>query len=170
VKWQKVQRLVGSVSPAWIVENLFLDSLLFLRVLPPDVSSLADIGSGAGFPGVPLKIVRPNLSMALIESRRRRASFLATLVRELSLERALVVNERAEAVGADMIGQFDVGVVRCAGDINSVLTSVQRLVRPGGMLVASGPPERKLLPAGAQWAEIDGLRPGSTRRFVIFRL
>src|SRR5688572_4764254 len=75
VKWQRVQRLVGSSDPEWIVEHLFLDSLLFLQVLPAELESLADVGSGAGFPGIPIKIVRPDLRVTLIESRQRRVSF-----------------------------------------------------------------------------------------------
>ncbi|MBI2014675.1 MAG: class I SAM-dependent methyltransferase, partial [Candidatus Rokubacteria bacterium] len=68
IKWQKTQRLIGSDDPAWIVENLFLDSLLFLRFLPTPVRSLLDLGSGAGLPGIPLKIVRGNLDLVLVES------------------------------------------------------------------------------------------------------
>jgi 16S rRNA (guanine527-N7)-methyltransferase len=171
LKWQKIHRLVGSAEPRWIVENLFLDSLLFLRVLPGDVSTVADLGSGAGLPGVPISIVRPNLSMALIESRERRASFLSTVARELGLDGLRVVNARGETVGNDLAGRFDAVVVRCAGKLAGVLAAAQPLVRPGGgVVVASGPPERRPLPEGGQWVEVDGLRPGAPRRFAIFRL
>src|SRR4030095_4695568 len=67
----------------WIVEHLFLDSLLFLRLVPSTARSLADIGSGAGMPGVPIRIVRSDAEVTLVESRRRRASFFSALVREL---------------------------------------------------------------------------------------
>ena len=49
-QWQRSQRLIGSTEPRWIVENLFLDSLLFLHLVPDDVRSVADLGSGAGVP------------------------------------------------------------------------------------------------------------------------
>ena len=84
--------MVGSDGPAWIVENLFLDSLLFLRVLPTPLHSLLDLGSGAGLPGIPLKIVRGDLELVLVESRRRRASFLSTVVRELALANVRVID------------------------------------------------------------------------------
>src|SRR5262249_45607279 len=84
-KWQRIHRLIGSSDADWIVENLFLDSLLFLRVLPAEASSIADLGSGAGFPGIPIKIVKSHLEVRLIESRRRRASFLSAVIRELGL-------------------------------------------------------------------------------------
>jgi len=73
-KWQRTQRLAGSAEPGWVVENLLLDSLLFLHVLPPSLTSLLDLGSGAGIPGIPIKIVAPDVKLVLVESRRRRAS------------------------------------------------------------------------------------------------
>ena len=73
LKWQKSHRLVGSDEPMWIVEHLFLDSLLFLKLLPASCRKLADVGSGAGLPGLPIKIVRRELDVLLVESRRRRA-------------------------------------------------------------------------------------------------
>ena len=69
-------RIIGSTEPDWIVEGLLLDSLLFLRVLSPDVQSILDFGAGAGLPGIPIKIVRPEIELTLLEARRRRASFL----------------------------------------------------------------------------------------------
>src|SRR5687768_17678994 len=86
VKWQKVQRLVGSVEPQSIVDDLLLDSLLFVRVLPPGIRTLMDLGSGAGLPGLPLAIVLPETDITLVEARQKRSSFLSTAVRELHLQ------------------------------------------------------------------------------------
>ena len=167
-KWQRVQRLVGSSDPEWIVENLFLDSLLFLRVIPRDLVALADVGSGAGFPGLPLKIVRPDLDITLIESRQRRASFLAATMRELGLAGVRVVSTRVEAVPDALLGAFGAVVMRCAGDVKMLLPSVSKLVSPGGMVVCSGPPARTPL-EGGEWVEVQGFRPGRTRLFAVFR-
>src|SRR5262249_53556372 len=79
--WNRVQRLTGHRSPPEIVRDLFQDSLLFLTKLPPGAIAVVDIGAGAGIPGVPLKIVRPELSLHLIEAKRKRVSFLATVKR-----------------------------------------------------------------------------------------
>ena len=57
VRWQRVHRLVGSIEPKWLVENGLLDSLQFLRVLPPAIESIADLGSGAG-PGSTCRMPR----------------------------------------------------------------------------------------------------------------
>jgi 16S rRNA (guanine527-N7)-methyltransferase len=168
-KWQRVQRLVGSSEPEWIVENLFLDSLLFLRVLPRDLVAIADVGSGAGFPGIPLMIVLPVLDVTLIESRQRRASFLAAAMRELGLARGRVISTRVEGVPEGLLGAFGAVVMRCAGGMEELLPSVSRLVSPGGMVVCSGPPARKPL-EGGEWVEVQGYTPGRTRLFAVFRV
>jgi 16S rRNA (guanine527-N7)-methyltransferase len=168
LKWRRSQRLVGSADPAWIVEHLFLDSLLFLRVLPADARALLDLGAGAGLPGVPLSIVRPEIEMRLLEARRRRASFLSTVVRELGLTGARVVNARAEEVLEELAERFDAVVMRCAGDPADVLPLAARMARPGGMVVAAGPPAPYPLPIG-EWVTVPGLRAGETRRFAVYR-
>ena len=162
VKWQRVQRLVGSAEPAWIVDNLFLDSLLFLRVLPPGIGSLADLGSGAGIPGIPIKVVTPGLDVALIESRSRRASFLAAVVRELGLPRTRVVSERVQGEASVESSPVDAVVMRCAGDLRRMVDIARRLVRPGGVVVASGPPEPRVM-AGVEWIVVT--RPSGERRW-----
>jgi 16S rRNA (guanine527-N7)-methyltransferase len=167
-KWQKSQRLAGSSDAAWIVEKLFLDSLLFLKVLPRDLTSLADVGSGAGVPGIPIKIVRPKLRMALIESRAKRASFLSAAIRELALGETQVVTERAEDYARKSSGTFDAVVMRCAGDFGELARASAGLVRAGGTIVASGPPQRQPLELG-EWVEIAGVRPRDRRRFAVYR-
>lgn len=167
-RWQKIHRLVGSVEPEWIVENLFLDSLLFLHVLPVDIDAVADLGSGAGFPGIPIKIVRSGLYVGLIESRERRVSFLSTVVRELALDRIRVVGGRSENLPSELAGAFGAVVMRCAGDAQRLLPDAERLVMPGGMVVLSGPPDRTQLRRG-EWVEVPGVIPGRTRRFAVYR-
>ena len=167
-RWQKSQRLVGSIEPQWVVENLFLDSLLFLQLLPAGLKSLADLGSGAGLPGIPIKIVRPDVVVTLIESRERRASFLAAVVRELRLEQVRVMNARAEQAATEEPGSFGAVVVRCAGDLRHVMPVAAKLVAPGGVVVAAGPPATRPLPMGT-WCEVAGIREGHTRRFAVYR-
>jgi 16S rRNA (guanine527-N7)-methyltransferase len=166
-KWQRVQRLVGSDDPAWIVENLFLDSLLFLRVLPEHLTSLADVGSGAGFPGIPIKIVRPALRVVLIESRGKRASFLSAAVRELGLQDVEVVTARVERYAEEHPRAVDAVVMRCTGGFSELARIAGRLVVTGGAVIASGPPTPEPL-AGVEWIEVPGPR-GSRRWFLRHR-
>jgi 16S rRNA (guanine527-N7)-methyltransferase len=166
IKWQRVQRLLGSVDPAWVVENVFLDSLCFFGALPHGITSVADVGSGAGVPGIPMAIVRPDISFSLIEARERRASFLSTVVRELELVHVEVVSARVETLANQYVGGFDAVVMRCAGEIGAVLDSALRLVRCGGVVIVSAPPA----PEGLLAAEAIAVRSfsGSPRTFYRF--
>jgi len=169
LKWQKSQRLVGSTEPGWIVENLLLDSLLFLPVLPSPLRTLLDLGSGAGLPGIPLKIVLGEVELVLVEARRKRVSFLASVIRELGLEHARVVGRRVEDAMDELEGGFDAVVMRCVGDPGDLLPIASRLVvRPGGVVVASGPPKPRPLPIG-DWVTVDAGKGRPVRRFAVFR-
>jgi 16S rRNA (guanine527-N7)-methyltransferase len=165
-KWQKTQRLVGSSDPGWIVDNVIVDSLLFARALPPTISTLCDVGSGAGIPGIPLKVVMPQVDVTLVEARARRASFLASVVRELQLSGCRILNRRIDAATDELAGRFDAVVMRCAGSPADLVDPLSRLLAPGGVIVASGPPAAFPLSVG-EWIEVDG--PRGSRRFWIYR-
>ena len=141
IKWQKIHRLIGFAEPAWIVENVFLDSLCFLDALPSDAARIADLGSGAGVPGIPIAIVRRDLTLSLIEARQRRASFLSTVVRELELTHVTVVPSRAEDMAPDQRATFDAVVMRCAGSSELTLGPAMALARPGGAIVIAANPD-----------------------------
>jgi 16S rRNA (guanine527-N7)-methyltransferase len=168
LEWQRVHRLVGSASTTWIVEKLFVDSLLFLRVLPTAFGALLDLGSGAGIPGIPLKIVRPETKLTMIESRRRRASFLSTVVRELRLEDTRVICERAERAARDLARTFDAVVLRCAGDPGEVLPLAIQFLRPGGVAVAAGPPVPRPLNQG-RWVTVPAPGRSGQRNFAVMQ-
>jgi 16S rRNA (guanine527-N7)-methyltransferase len=166
VKWQRVQRLLSSTDPAWIVEHALLDSLLFAPLLPSEARAVMDVGSGAGIPGVPLKIAFPETEVALLESRAKRASFLSAVVRALSLPSCEVLHARLESLDARYVGRYDALVMRCAGDPASLLDASVRLLRSGGLLIASGPPKPRKTDGG-EWQEVDG--PGGRRWFWVYR-
>jgi 16S rRNA (guanine527-N7)-methyltransferase len=117
-------------------------------------------------PGIPIKIVRPEIALTMIESRRRRASFLSTVVRDLRLRTTRVIAARAEDVVGELEGSFGAVVMRCAGDPRRILPLARRFAARNGLIVASGPPK----PAdGAEWVSVPGVKPGSTRAFVVTR-
>ena len=167
-KWQKAQRLVGSAEPGWIVENLFLDSLLFLKVLPKAIQSLVDIGSGAGIPGLPIKIVEPSLAVTLVESRQRRVSFLRAVVRELGLGGVEVIGERLENLVDRLRGRFDVATMRCSGDPASIAALALEMVKPGGTVVAAASPHATA-PGQASRIEVSDAVRGRPRHFRLWR-
>ncbi|HXU90589.1 MAG TPA: 16S rRNA (guanine(527)-N(7))-methyltransferase RsmG [Methylomirabilota bacterium] len=166
IKWQKSQRLVGSSAPTWIVDHVIVDSLLFARVIPLECRTLCDVGSGSGIPGIPLAAVMPDVDVTLLEARQKRGSFLATVIRELALTNCHLVNRRLEQAGPELLQRFDVAVMRCAGSPTALWPQVRRLVRADGVVIASGPPERRDVEFG-DWLEVEG--PDGPRRFWVHR-
>lgn len=164
--WGRTMRLVGRLDREWIERVLLLDSLLFLKVVPRGARRVMDLGSGAGVPGVPLRIVSDQLEMTLVESRRRRASFLRAVVRELELKGTDVVPERAEQLAGRLAGTFDAVVARCAGDAGRTLRLALEFVRPGGVAVVAGPPAEARLAIGS-WVTVAAPLAGPPRRFAI---
>ena len=134
-KWQRVHRLVGSTAMEWMIKNIILDSLAFLELVPSDARRIADVGSGAGVPGLPIAIVRPDLEMSLIEVRRRRVSFLSTVVRELGLKRVEVLAARVEDLTGTHRERFDAMVMRCVSPPTSILSPALAMLRRGGVMV-----------------------------------
>jgi len=135
IKWQRAHRLIGSTDRAWMVKNIVLDSFAFLGQLPRGARTIADVGSGAGVPGIPIAVVRPGLEVSLVEIRRHRVSFLSTVIRELGLPNVEVVAARIEDLSVSRGEHFDAVVMRCAGPPVSVLPHAFAILRPTGVVV-----------------------------------
>jgi 16S rRNA (guanine527-N7)-methyltransferase len=170
VSWQRVQRLLGSVEPVWVVEEVFLDSLLFGKLLPPTARNILDFGSGAGLPGIPIKIVRPEMRLTLLESRQRRASFLRAVVRGLGLENTTVLDVRAETLLGQEAHRYDAVVMRCAGHLSSTMPMAAGLAAPGGVVIAAGSPRETEAPRMGTWAVVPGTGQRRSRRFAVHRV
>lgn len=167
IKWNKAQRLIGSDQPMWIVDNVIVDSLLFRRALPTGIATLADVGSGAGIPGIPLAVVLRDVEVTLIEARQKRGSFLAAAIRELALRNCRLLNQRLEDVVDQLSGRFNAVVMRCAGSPAVLIPQLRGILASGGVVVASGPPKPVKVPVG-DWLEVEG--PDRVRRFWIYHV
>src|SRR5579864_2014409 len=112
------------------------DSLMLLRFIPAGSLRLADVGSGGGVPGIPLAITRPDSSVWLIESTRKKASFLQEAIRELGLPNVRVSDQRAEDIGQlpEMRESFDVVVARAVGTMDWLAEWCLPLVTKGGRM------------------------------------
>ena len=123
-RWNRVHRMTALGTPTAIVRDLFIDSLLFLRVLPPQRPlAVVDIGAGAGIPGLPMRLADPRLTICLVESKRKRVSFLRTVCRELGLDDVAVIEGRAEQIhllNTDLEGAFDVAVSRAVARMDRI--------------------------------------------------
>ena len=175
LRWNRTHRLTGHETARDVVRKLFIDSLLFLPLLPPRPHSMVDIGAGAGIPGLPLRIVDPGISLTLVESRRKAASFLATAARELGLADTQVAHGRAEELvseESDYKAKYDVAVMRAVGFEPELVGSVLTYLKPGGLLIASGPPAARtaeVAPAGARVQHVPYPPLALQRTFLIFQ-
>jgi len=143
IRWNRVHRMTALRSPVEIVRGLFLDSLLFLRVLPPRPLKVADIGAGSGVPGLPIRLADSSISLTLIEVKRKRVSFLHAACRELGLTDTRILEGRAERIiDADpgVAGSFDAVVARAVGAEQELLPIALQYLRPGGVVVLAGSP------------------------------
>jgi 16S rRNA (guanine527-N7)-methyltransferase len=140
VKWNHKINLTAEKDPDSILKRHLFDSLQYSRALEPGFR-LMDIGSGAGFPGIPLKIIFPDMPLVLVESQRKRCSFMETVVRELAFVQTEVINVRAEEIPAIREGLFDAVIFRAVSSLKQCLTLGERFVAPGGRLIVKKPPE-----------------------------
>ena len=143
LRWNRVHRMTALGSPAEIVRGLFLDSLLFLSVLPPRPIRVVDIGAGSGVPGLPLRLVDPGISLTLVEAKRKRVSFLLAACRELRLPDVSVVEGRAEDLAgadSDLAEGFDAVVARAVDSEKRLFPLALRYLRPGGAVILAGSP------------------------------
>lgn len=113
-RWRRTTNLTGNLSAESLADHA-LEALLASPLIS-DGETLVDIGSGAGFPGLPLAITRPRIQTTLVEPRARRAAFLRHVVRVLSLPNVSVLESRIEDVGGQT---FDVAVTRAVGAVSS---------------------------------------------------
>lgn len=136
--WNTRINLTAIAAPEDVQRKHFLDSLTCLAVLPPGPLRLIDVGSGAGFPGLPLKLVRPELSITLLEATGKKAKFLEYVVAELGLAGVRIVNARAEEAGRDPAERerYDWAVARAVAPMPELAEYLLPLVRTGGFALA----------------------------------
>ena len=148
LEWNRKFNLTAIRDSESIRTKHFLDSLscvLAWKAAPP--ARMIDVGTGAGFPGIPIKILYPNLKLTLVESVGKKAMFCQHIVRILGLERVDVIQARAEDLGQDPAHRekYDWAVARAVANLNVLSEYLIPLVRVGGSMLAqkgeSGPAE-----------------------------
>ena len=137
IKWNQRINLTTITDPKDVATNHFLDSLIPVRFLPPD-GAMLDIGSGGGFPGIPIKILLPNLSVTLIDASRKKVSFLKHVLRILKLDDIEAHHLRAEELAnhPNHIHQFDVIISRALTSLTSFVRMALPLLDSGGIIIA----------------------------------
>jgi 16S rRNA (guanine527-N7)-methyltransferase len=169
VQWNQKISLTAVRDPEQILRFHFGESIFAAAALPIRGGRLADVGSGAGFPGLPLRIVVSGLSVTLIESNTKKATFLSEVIRELRLDRCDVFRGRMESYAADNGGRFDFIAARALGQHNEMLKWARtRLERSGKVVLWLGEEDASEISQAGGWKWSNPiLIPGSDRRALL---
>jgi len=136
IAWNNKFNLTAITKPEDIRLKHFADSLALLKVFPLTDERVLDIGSGAGFPGLPLKLACPGIRLTLLEATRKKTEFLKHLVTLLQLKNVEVVWGRSEEYQKIKKNSFDVVVARAVAKLDKLAGWALPLVTPGGHFIA----------------------------------
>lgn len=145
LEWNKKINLTAITDEKEVIFKHFIDSLLLkkLEEVPMDDKSLIDVGSGAGFPGLPLAIFHPELKVTLSDSLKKRTDFLSIIVEDLELRNVKIITGRAEDLANDIAYResFDYAVARAVSKMPILLEYTLPFVKKGGLFFAYKGPD-----------------------------
>lgn len=141
--WNRRINLVSQQTSREIVIRHFVDSLTPAQWIESPEGLLIDLGSGGGFPGIPLRIALPRLKLTLVESSRKKTSFLAHIVRTLKLDNVTIIRERVDPLIGEPVcaGAFDTVLSRAAFKLPELLRMASFFLKPEGLLIAMKGPD-----------------------------
>jgi 16S rRNA (guanine527-N7)-methyltransferase len=166
--WNERHNLTAITEPQDIETKHFLDSLTCLLAIKPRTGDrVVDVGTGAGFPGLPLRIVSPHIQLTLIEATGKKADFCRHVVRELALDGVQVIHARVEDVGHQVEHReaYDWAVARAVAQLPVLVEYMLPLLRVGGKAIAlkgeTGPAEAQAAEAALRLlgGHVDSLIP-----------
>ena len=136
IEWNKKMNLTAIEQEEDIITKHFIDSLSIASYIP-DTAKVIDIGTGAGFPGIPLKILKKDLSITLLDSLNKRITFLEEVIQNLSLENIQAVHARAEELAhkEEYREQYDIAVSRAVAPMHTLLEYMLPYVKIGGKCI-----------------------------------
>lgn len=170
MRWNARTNLTAIRDEDGILRRHFVESIVCARVLPEGMGTLLDFGSGAGFPGLPIALCRPEIAVTLAESQGKKAAFLREAVRVLGL------SVKVHGGRAEMLGQsFDCVTLRAVDRMGEAVTTAAGLVTVGGWLAAvtTGAAAEDVRGAAGgefRWREPVGLERGTGRVLLLGRL
>lgn len=137
IEWNEKMNLTAITEPKEIILKHFIDSITILKYID-DNSKLVDVGTGAGFPGVPLSIMNPTLKITLVDSLNKRLIFLEEVVKELNLKNIEIVHARAEEFGKNKNyrEKFDVATSRAVANLATLSEYLVPLVKIDGKIIS----------------------------------
>lgn len=137
IEWNEKMNLTAIIDPEEIILKHFIDSITILKELE-DNSKIVDVGTGAGFPGIPLSIMNPTLKITLVDSLNKRLIFLQEVVNKLNLKNVEIVHARAEEFGQNKKyrEQFDISTSRAVANLSTLSEYLIPLVKVGGKVIS----------------------------------
>ena len=160
IEKNKVMNLTAITEFDEVLVKHFVDSLSICTIIPDDVKSVCDLGTGAGFPGIPMAIAYPNLQFTLIDSLNKRIKFLQEVVDALGLTNVTFVHARAEEAGRNKLyrEQYDLVVSRAVANISTLSEYCLPLVKVGGYFISfkSGDIEDEIKQSGKAISKLGG--------------
>lgn len=133
IEWNQKINLTRIVGKEEVYLKHFYDSLTIVKAINlTKIETLCDVGTGAGFPGIVLKIVYPNLKITLVDSLLKRVNYLNSIINELELDNIKAIHTRGE----DLKETFDIVTARAVANIEKLLTYTMHLVNKNGLFIA----------------------------------
>lgn len=137
VEYNKVMNLTAITDKKDVYLKHFYDSITLNKIIDLiQIDTLCDIGTGAGFPGLVLKIVFPHLKVTLVDSLNKRINFLNTVIEKLNLENIEAIHERAEVFSKNNIEKYDVVTARAVAKLNILLELSIQAIKSNGYFIA----------------------------------
>lgn len=170
LKWNEKVNLTAIKEPEEVLTKHFIDSLLFLKAVnPKQGAKLIDVGTGAGFPGVPIKLLRPDIELTLLDGLNKRLVFLKELSEKLGFK-ADFVHKRAEEAGRmkEMRERFDLATARAVARMSTLCEYCIPLIKMKGCFVAmKGPGLEEELEEAENAMELLGCKLQSLNHFTL---
>ena len=137
LQWNTRINLISKSTEREITARHFLDSLTAARFIPSESAGIVDIGTGPGFPGLPLKIAMPSIQLCLLESNRKKVSFLKHIQRLLNLDGVFTLQDRTENIirSDNWREKFDVAISRASLKLGDLMPLGEYFLAPGGLLI-----------------------------------
>jgi 16S rRNA (guanine527-N7)-methyltransferase len=142
IQWNQKINLTSLKTPHEIIIKHFLDSISCIKVITKYINieeiSIIDVGTGAGFPGIPIKITCPSIRLYLLEARKKKTVFLEKIIEEMNFQQVEILDGRAEAFGKcpNYREKYDIALSRAVASLNTLSEYCLPLVRVGGLFIA----------------------------------
>lgn len=170
LEWNEKINLTAITDPHEAVVKHFVDSLTFLKVVPiKQGAKLIDVGTGAGFPGIPLKIMRPDIDLTLLDALNKRLVFLRDVAEKLGFE-VEFIHKRAEEAGKlkEMREKYDIATARAVAPMNTLCEYCIPLIKMKGLFVAmKGPGLEEEMKTAEKAVSILGCCVEKTEKMVL---